>query len=86
MSFDPIAALLEPEIPALRRYALALVRDNEAADDLVQDCLERALSRWLDRGFGFAVSASTGRERLLAISEAVHHSFNPVPSPPLRGG
>lgn len=49
MSLDPIAALLEPEIPALRRYAFALVRDHEAADDLVQDCLERALSRWLLR-------------------------------------
>jgi RNA polymerase sigma factor (sigma-70 family) len=40
------AALLEPQIPALRRYAFALTRDHAAADDLVQDCLERALSRW----------------------------------------
>ena len=40
------ASLLEPLIPALRRYAYALVRDPEAADDLVQDTLERALSRW----------------------------------------
>ncbi len=39
-------ALLEPLIPALRRYAFALLRDHEAADDLVQDTLERALSRW----------------------------------------
>ena len=38
--------LLEEQIPALRRYAFALVRDHDAADDLVQDCLERALSRW----------------------------------------
>jgi RNA polymerase sigma-70 factor (ECF subfamily) len=38
--------LLEPLIPALRRYARALVRDRSAADDLVQDALERALSRW----------------------------------------
>lgn len=38
--------LLEPLIPALRRYAYALVRDHDAADDLVQDTLERALSRW----------------------------------------
>ncbi|MFC7395782.1 sigma-70 family RNA polymerase sigma factor [Chelatococcus sp. GCM10030263] len=43
---DDIDALLEPEIPALRRYACALVRNDDAADDLVQDCLERALSRW----------------------------------------
>ncbi len=34
------------EIPRLRRYARALLRDPVAADDLVQDCLERALSRW----------------------------------------
>jgi RNA polymerase sigma factor (sigma-70 family) len=37
---------LEPHIPALRRYAWALLRHREAADDLVQDCLERAISRW----------------------------------------
>ena len=34
-----IAALLEPQIPALRRYAFALTRDHTAADDLVQDTL-----------------------------------------------
>ena len=34
------------QIPHLRRYAIALLRDRDAADDLVQDCLERALSRW----------------------------------------
>ena len=33
------------EIPGLRRYARALLRDRDSADDLVQDCLERALSR-----------------------------------------
>jgi len=34
-------------IPNLRRYARALMRgDALAADDLVQDCLERALSRF----------------------------------------
>jgi RNA polymerase sigma-70 factor, ECF subfamily len=37
---------VEPVIPALRRYARALVRDRAAADDLVQDCLERAISHW----------------------------------------
>jgi len=42
---DPTSQL-EPLIPALRRYAYALVRDHDAADDLVQDTLERALSRW----------------------------------------
>lgn len=33
------------EIPKLRRYARALLRDRDAADDLVQDSLERALVR-----------------------------------------
>lgn len=46
---DDIARQIEPLIPALRRYAFALARNHEAADDLVQDCLERALSRWLLR-------------------------------------
>lgn len=43
---DGIAAHLDAHVPALRRYAWALLRDREAADDLVQDCLERAVSRW----------------------------------------
>jgi RNA polymerase sigma-70 factor (ECF subfamily) len=37
------AHLLEREIPRLRRYAHALTRDPFRADDLVQNCLERAL-------------------------------------------
>jgi RNA polymerase sigma-70 factor (ECF subfamily) len=36
---------IEAEIPRLRRYARALTRDNVAADDLVQDCLTRALDK-----------------------------------------
>lgn len=36
---------IEAAIPALRRFAGALLRDRVAADDLVQDCLERALAR-----------------------------------------
>jgi RNA polymerase sigma-70 factor, ECF subfamily len=36
---------IEEEIPRLRRYARALTRDVTAADDLVQDCLARALSK-----------------------------------------
>lgn len=34
------------EIPSLRRYARALTGSADAADELVQDCLERACSRW----------------------------------------
>lgn len=36
---------LEETIPSLRRYAWALVRQSSDADDLVQDCLVRALDR-----------------------------------------
>ena len=42
-----IATLIEAEIPSLRRYARALTRTAaaDAADDLVQDCLVRALAK-----------------------------------------
>ena len=36
---------IEAAVPALRRYARALTRDVASADDLVQDCLERAIAR-----------------------------------------
>jgi RNA polymerase sigma-70 factor (ECF subfamily) len=36
---------IEALIPSLRRYARALTGNASTADDLVQDCLERALSR-----------------------------------------
>ncbi|MBK8085625.1 MAG: sigma-70 family RNA polymerase sigma factor [Devosia sp.] len=36
---------IEASVPALRRYARALTRNADRADDLVQDCLERAISR-----------------------------------------
>ena len=36
---------IEGEIPRLRRYARALTRDVVSADDLVQDCLTRALGK-----------------------------------------
>ncbi len=37
---------VEPMVPALRRYARGLLRDVTAADDLVQDCLERVVAHW----------------------------------------
>jgi RNA polymerase sigma-70 factor (ECF subfamily) len=39
------SSALLTELPRLRRYARALVGDRAAADDLVQDTLERAWSR-----------------------------------------
>lgn len=41
-----MTGMLEPQIPGLRRYAWALLRDNDGADDLVQDTLERAIAHW----------------------------------------
>src|ERR1044071_2350946 len=42
-SMSDFDRLLEEQIPRLRRYARALTRDIERADDLVQDTLVRAL-------------------------------------------
>ncbi len=36
---------IETCVPALRRYARALTRNVDRADDLVQDCLERAIRK-----------------------------------------
>ncbi|WP_011579494.1 MULTISPECIES: sigma-70 family RNA polymerase sigma factor [Chelativorans] len=36
---------IEECVPALRRYARALTHDADHADDLVQDCLERAIRK-----------------------------------------
>jgi RNA polymerase sigma factor (sigma-70 family) len=44
-ALDDIYRNIEAEIPRLRRYARALARDVVAADDLVQDCLARALGK-----------------------------------------
>ncbi len=44
---------MEKSVPALRRYARALTRNADRADDLVQDCLERAIRKralWAPRG------------------------------------
>lgn len=37
--------LIEAEIPRLRRFARYMARDPDLADDLVQECLLRAISR-----------------------------------------
>lgn len=50
---DDVKQLIADEIPRLRRYALALVNDPVAADDLVQDCIERGIRKrhlWSRRG------------------------------------
>lgn len=40
-----ILKLVEAEIPRLRRFARYLTRDVDRADDLVQDCLTRAVAK-----------------------------------------
>ena len=42
---DPFKAALVEQLPGLRRHAIALVGNVGAAEDLVQDCIERALTR-----------------------------------------
>jgi len=61
------AAAIAAEIPRLRRYARALIGDVAAADDLVQDCLLRALdnqSQWRD--------GATPRKWLFRILHNLH--------------
>lgn len=36
---------IEGSVPALRRYARSLTRNADRADDLVQDCIERAIRK-----------------------------------------
>lgn len=45
-SRDEFDWLLAAEIPHLRRYARTLAAHPAEADDLVQDCLERAMRKW----------------------------------------
>lgn len=86
---------VEPLIPALRRYARALMRNRAAADDLVQDCLERAVGRWHQRRDGsvrawlfailhnLAVSQfrqTTARGRHVPIDHADEREFVTAPA------
>lgn len=42
---EEVKWLMAREIPRLRRYAISLTNDPAMADDLVQDCLERAIRK-----------------------------------------
>jgi RNA polymerase sigma-70 factor (ECF subfamily) len=65
---------METAIPALRRYARALTRNAEAADDLVQDTLVRALrSEHLFHGgdmrsWLFTILTNLNRNRLRSLA------------------
>ena len=65
------SCLLEAQIPPLRRYARALLRDGSRADDLIQDTLVRALAKqhlWQEgtnlRAWLFTILHNTARNRL----------------------
>ena len=45
MTASGVLTQIEGCIPALRRYAVALLRNRDDADDLVHDCLVRALDK-----------------------------------------
>jgi RNA polymerase sigma-70 factor (ECF subfamily) len=65
---------VEATIPALRRYARALTRDSDIADDLVQDTLVRALrSKHLFHGgemrsWLYTILTNLNRNRLRSLS------------------
>ena len=77
---NDMAGLIEPVIPSLRRYARGLMRDRSTADDLVQDCLELAVSRWHQRrvdgdprAWIFAIFHNLFRTRLRRMGRRPHH-------------
>lgn len=84
---------IEACIPALRRYARGLAHDRDAADDLVQDCLERAMrKRFLFRPVGpvrpwlFRILLNLYRNDLRRVRrQGVHVPIDPdadYPAPP----
>jgi RNA polymerase sigma-70 factor (ECF subfamily) len=84
---DSFLDQLERWVPNLRRYARALTRNRDQADDLVQDCLERALSRrhlWKEDG--------NTRAWLFTIMHNIHandtrrHAARPTAAPVEEAG
>jgi RNA polymerase sigma-70 factor (ECF subfamily) len=91
---DELQRLIAREIPHLHRYALTLLRNTDAADDLVQDCLERALRKrqlwrrqgsmrsWLFRMlYNVFLNArnTRQRERLVVPLEAIEPTMTESP-------
>jgi RNA polymerase sigma-70 factor, ECF subfamily len=87
---------IEAAIPALRRYARALTRNGELADDLVQDTLVRALrSEHLFHGgdirsWLYTILTNLNRNRLRALArrpalQAIDDSDAPEPAGPEAG-
>jgi RNA polymerase sigma-70 factor (ECF subfamily) len=85
------ARLVAEQIPRLRRYARALVGDPGAADDLVQDTLERALSRlrmWRDgsdlRAWLFTIMHNIHVNQVRARARHPHESLDVEQAEALR--
>lgn len=73
--------LLSDQIPALRRYARMLTGDAWAADDLIQDTLERACRKWT-----LWTAGSNLRAWLFTlmhhqhVSQVRNHAHHPAPA------
>jgi RNA polymerase sigma-70 factor, ECF subfamily len=74
---------IERHIPALRRFAMSLARNSDDADDLVQDALLKAVSRWAQlrrrdsvRAWLFQILYNLHRARL----RSRHPVFDDIPS------
>lgn len=92
---DEVKWLMAREIPRLRRYALSLTNDPAAADDLVQDCLERAIRKrhlwkrhgsirnWLYKVL-YNVFLNQGTQRRRARSQMTLEDMPGEPSEPAR--
>ena len=85
---------IEAEIPRLRRFAFALTRDRPAADDLVQDCLARALGAWELRrdedalhAWLFAILHNLWRSRLRReMNRPDRYGFDDIDEEPAASG
>src|ERR1700742_4485205 len=83
---------IEATIPALRRYARALTRDADIADDLVQDALVRALrSEHLFHGgevrsWLYTILTNLNRNRLRSLARRpIHTSIDDNDAPDAAG-
>ena len=83
---------VEATIPALRRYARALTRDSDLADDLVQDTLVRALrSEHLFlggdvRSWLYTILTNLNRNRLRSLARRpMHASLEDNDAPDMAG-
>ena len=83
---------VEATIPALRRYARALTRDSDIADDLVQDTLVRALrSEHLFHGgeirsWLYTILTNLNRNRLRSLARRpMHASLEDNDAPDMAG-